>query len=45
MPPNSAYDCTYAIRFVQIVSSYSLTIPTEDEQSLRTTLNTCRSAA
>lgn len=45
MPPNSAYDCTYAIRFVQIVNSYSLTIPTEDEQSLRTTLNTCRSTA
>lgn len=45
MPPNSAYACTYAIRFVQIVSNYSLTIATEDEQSLRTTLNTCRGAA
>lgn len=41
MPPNTAYDCTYAIRWVNVTSSYKLAITPADRDTLKSALNTC----
>lgn len=41
MPPSSAYHCSYAVRFVQVLDTYDLTIPGEDAAALQSTLSSC----
>jgi hypothetical protein len=41
MPPNSGYRCSYAIRFVQVLATYELTVPVDDANALHTTLTSC----
>ena len=41
MPPAAGYHCTYAIRFVQVLTTYDLSVPAEDAAALRSTLTSC----
>lgn len=41
MPPNSAFDCQYAARFVDVLSAYSLPIDAQSATALATVLRTC----
>lgn len=41
MPPNAAYHCTYARRFVSIVGTNGLTLDQPDREALARTLATC----
>lgn len=45
MPQNTAYHCTYAARFVQVLTAYSLRVPADDAAALRSTLQTCTGGA
>lgn len=41
MPPNPGYRCTYAIRFVQVLAAYNLTVDPADDHALQTQLRSC----
>ena len=41
MPPNTAYRCTYAGRFVEILSTYQLTVDPADYTALQAQLTSC----
>lgn len=41
MPPNTAYRCTYTERFVEILSTYQLTVDPADYTALQAQLTSC----
>jgi hypothetical protein len=41
LPPHSASDCAYVVRFVAVVGRYSMTIDARDRSSIRRVLNGC----
>lgn len=41
LPPNTAYRCTYVIRFVSVLNRYSLAIDAPDRSAARSVLRTC----
>lgn len=43
LPPNSAYHCTYVIRFTRIAHQYGLRLTTAVKRAITSELNTCKS--
>lgn len=41
MPSNTGYRCTYAIRFVEVLATYNLTVDPADAHALQTQLGSC----
>ncbi|MCL2783606.1 MAG: HNH endonuclease family protein [Propionibacteriaceae bacterium] len=41
LPPNQAYQCTYAVRFVEILVQWNLTVSSADKKALNNVLTHC----